>query len=291
MKKTAILATVSAALFSGSLMAQTVVTVNGAKIDSSELDRRVAMVYQSSKGQVGDSPELRQALLGEAVEELVVSQEARRLGLDKSSGYKTAHSDALKQVKQQGDDKRPDFKEQWAIFENGLLARFYAEDVLQKNPVTEEQVQQRYELVKKQKDGVEEIQLGEIVTDSAKQAQAAIRDLGAKKKFADVAKKYGIQPVVKAGQVPMLEFVAMPQLEQMNSKVFQAVQNLKKGQFTKTPLTDGKVYVVFYVNEKRAIEVPAFEAVRKQVQQQLEIERVQQAVGGLLEKAEIVEAK
>ena len=48
MKPTYIAAALSAALISGSLFAQTVVTVNGTKIDSSELDLRVQSVVAGS---------------------------------------------------------------------------------------------------------------------------------------------------------------------------------------------------------------------------------------------------
>ena len=56
MKPTYIAAALSAARVSGSLFAQTVVTVNGTKIDSSELYRRVQAVVAGSQGQVQDSP-------------------------------------------------------------------------------------------------------------------------------------------------------------------------------------------------------------------------------------------
>ena len=110
MNKTRLFAAISAALLTGSVLAQTVVTVNGTKIDSSELDARAKFVQQQSQGKVQDTPELRQYIANEVVLETVVTQEAKRLQLDKSSEYKTVEADALKQAREKGLDKQHYFK-------------------------------------------------------------------------------------------------------------------------------------------------------------------------------------
>ena len=46
--------------FSGSLAAKTLVTVNGTKIDSSEIDLHVKNLQTQSQGKVQDTPQLRQ---------------------------------------------------------------------------------------------------------------------------------------------------------------------------------------------------------------------------------------
>lgn len=73
MKKTYIAAT-AALLLSGSVFAETVATVNGTKIDSSELDNRVNAIVQESKDQVQDTPDLRRYVAEQIVVETVVSQ-------------------------------------------------------------------------------------------------------------------------------------------------------------------------------------------------------------------------
>ena len=62
MKKTYLTSALMLAAFSGSLMAQTLVTVNGTKIDSKEIDAQVKMLQSQSNGQLQDSPALRQNL-------------------------------------------------------------------------------------------------------------------------------------------------------------------------------------------------------------------------------------
>ena len=58
MKKHYFLPALIMALFSGSLMAETLLTVNGNKIDSREIDRQIKLIRQDNP-QISDSPELR----------------------------------------------------------------------------------------------------------------------------------------------------------------------------------------------------------------------------------------
>ncbi|MBD3613906.1 peptidyl-prolyl cis-trans isomerase [Kingella kingae] len=290
MNKTRLFAAISAALLTGSVLAQTVVTVNGTKIDSSELDARAKFVQQQSQGKVQDTPELRQYIANEVVLETVVTQEAKRLQLDKSSEYKTVEADALKQAREKGLDKQPDFKGNWTRFQNQLLMDVYAQDVAKKNPVSDADVQKRYDDIKSRYHNTDEVQLGEIVTDKEDQAKVAIRELGAKKSFADVAKKYSIDPAVKAGQPALNEYTSLVDLKDGRPKIFEAVQNLKKGEYTRNALKGEGIFVVFYANDKRKITVPAFDQIRDNVRDELQQERVQAAVGKLMQQAKIVPA-
>lgn len=285
MNKTRIAAALLAAAFSGSLMAETVVTVNGSKIDSSDISRRTQLIRQQSQGQAADSAELRQYAAAQLVEEAVLSQEAKRLGLDKSKEFKEAEAAMLKEAKDKGFDKNTT-----ADARNRLLMQAFVIDVLKKNPVTDAQVQERYNQWKNRYQNQQEVQLGEIVTDKADQAQAAIKDLGAKKPFADVAKKYSIDPRVKAGETPIMGFIPLPDLQE-NARIYQAVSSLKKGEFTRQPLTDGNIHVVFYVNDKRAIQIPPIEQVRQNISAGLADERIGQNVSRVMQAAKIEEAK
>lgn len=291
MKRTRLAAALTGLLISGSVLAQTVVTVNGTKIDSSELDARAKFVQQQSQGQVQDTPELRQFIANEVVVETVVTQEARRLQLDKSTEYKTIEADALKQAREKGLDKQPDFKANWARFQNQLLMDVYAQHIVKQNPVTDAQLQERYNEIKTRYQNTDEVQLGEIVTEKAEQAQAAIRELAAKKSFADVAKKYSIDPAIKAGQAVFGEYSSLIDLKEDRPKIYEAVGSLKKGEFTRTPLAGQQIYVVFYVNDKRKVNVETFEKVRDNLRAGMSNERVQDAVGKLMQAAKIVPAQ
>ena len=290
MKPTYIAAALSAALISGSLFAQTVVTVNGTKIDSSELDRRVQAVVASSQGQVQDSPELRQFIAQQTVVETVVTQAAKKQGLDKSKEYKDVETESMKQAKAQGADKQADFKQQWADYQNQLLMQVYARDVINKNPVTDAQVKQRYNEIKQRYDNTDEIQVGEIIADNAVQIKAAERDLKAKKSFAEVARKYSIDPNIKAGGAVFSDYISVRDLQEARPQIYQAIGSLKKGQYSK-PVSGDKLHAIYYVNDKRKIKVEPFEQINEGLRASMANERVQEAVGNLMQSASIVPAQ
>ena len=290
MKPTHIAAALSAALLSGSLLAQTVVTVNGTKIDSSELDRRVQAVVSSSQGQIQDSPELRQFIAQQTVMETVVTQAAKKQGLDKSKDYKDVEAESMKQAKAQGADKQADFKQQWADYQNQLLMQIYARDVITKNPVTDAQVKQRYNEIKQRYDNTDEIQVGEIITDNAEQIKAAERDLKAKKSFAEVARKYSIDPNIKAGGAVFSDYISVRDLQEARPQIYQAIGSLKKGQYSK-PVSGDKLHAIYYVNDKRKIKVEPFEQINEGLRASMANERVQEAVGNLMQSASIVPAQ
>ena len=52
---------------SGFAFAQTVVTVNGTKIDSKEIDNQVSMLVKESNNQIQDSPQLRKEITNRLV--------------------------------------------------------------------------------------------------------------------------------------------------------------------------------------------------------------------------------
>ena len=185
MKKTYLTSALMLAAFSGGLMAQTLVTVNGTKIDSKEIDAQVKLLQSQSNGRLQDSPALRQNLTQRQVTQTLVTQEARRLKLEQSSQYKQALEQARAAAKQDGSDKQPNFKQQWAVYEGDLLAQAYMAYVLGNNPVTDSDVQRAYTDFSNFYKGSQEVQLGEILTRSSTDAQKAEADLKAKKKLSN----------------------------------------------------------------------------------------------------------
>lgn len=291
MKKTSTLLLTSLLLaFSGSVSAATVVTVNGVKIDSSDIERRARNVQANSQGQVVDGPPLRQYLTNALVVEQLVSQEAKRLKLDQSSQYKAAEAEALQQIKTQGLDKVPTFKQDWADFQSNLLMETYAEHILKQNPVTDAQIQQKYQSIKSRYHQQNEVQLGGILSNKAADIDAALKDLKNKKKFADVAKKYSMDENTKHNG-GLQNYTAMVDLKENNPMIYQAIANLNKGQFTQTPLKEGEAQLILYVNDIRKINVPTFEQLKGQIKGDLESEQIDLAVNQLGQKAKIVPAK
>lgn len=292
MKKTYLASALMLATLSGSLLAQTLVTVNGTKIDSKTIDDQVKILQSQSNGQVQDSPALRQNLTERQVGTTLVGQEAKRLKLDQSSEYKQALEQARAAAKQQGADKKPLFKQEWAAYENELLNQAYMAHVVRGNPVTDTEVRTAYNNFSNFYKGSQEVQMGEIITRSKADADKAIADLKAKKNFQTVARQYTIDPQGKQnGGIPA-NYVRLKDLEQGAPAIYAAVKDLKKGGYTATPLQDNNgLFGVFYVNDKRAVKVPSFEEAKPGITQDLQAARVDAAIQALYQKADIKPAK
>ncbi len=273
MKKTYFTSALMLALTSGTLFAQTLVTVNGQAIDSSVIDDQVASV-RASNPNVQDTPELRQILTERQVISTVVTQEAKKLKLDQSAEFKAALEQARADAAKQGADKKPTFKTEWAVFENDLLGQAFAAHIVRQYPVQEKDVKAAYNDFR-------------IVTDSSSNAQKAIADLDAKKSFVSVLNQYSIDEAAKkAGGIPKA-YVPLKDLQESAPPLYAAIKDLKKGTHTKTPLQNGNLYAVFYVNDRRNVTVPSYEASKNEIGSDLQAARVDAAIQSLLKKASI----
>ena len=286
MKKKHLISMLMTALVSGSLSAQTLVTVNGQAIDSSVIDAQVAAL-RAANNKIPDSPELRRELTERQVINTVVSQEAKRLKLDQSAEFKQALEHARTDAKKQGADKKAHFKTEWAAFESDLLGQAYAIHVLRQNPVQEKDVKTAYDNFSNFYKGTQEVQLGEIITRTQADAQKAISDLNAKKSFASVLKQYSIDERAKQAGGIQQGYVPLKDLQEAVPPLYAAVKDLKKGAHTTTPLQDGDVYAVFYVNDRRDVKLPSYDESKSSIAQDLQASRDDEALQSLLQKATI----
>ena len=216
-----------------------------------------------------------------------VTQEAKKLKLDQSAEFKAALEQARADAAKQGADKKATFKTEWAVFENDLLGQAFAAHIVRQYPVQEKDVKAAYNDFSNFYKGTQEVQLGEIVTDSSSNAQKAIADLDAKKSFVSVLNQYSIDETAKkAGGIPKA-YVPLKDLQESAPPLYAAVKDLKKGAHTKTPLQNGNLYAVFYVNDRRNVTVPSYEAAKNEIGSDLQAARVDAAIQSLLKKASI----
>lgn len=286
MKKKHLISMLMTALVSGSLSAQTLVTVNGQAIDSSVIDAQVAAL-RAANNKIPDSPELRRELTERQVINTVVSQEAKRLKLDQSAEFKQTLEHARTDAKKQGADKKAHFKTEWAAFESDLLGQAYAIHVLRQNPVQEKDIKTAYDNFSNFYKGTQEVQLGEIITRTQADAQKAISDLNAKKSFASVLKQYSIDERAKQAGGIQQGYVPLKDLQEAVPPLYAAVKDLKKGAHTTTPLQDSDVYTVFYVNDRRDVKLPTYDESKNDIAKDLQTSRVDEALQSLLQKAAI----
>ena len=274
--KAKILTSVALLACSGSLFAQTLATVNGQKIDSSVIDAQVA-AFRAENSRAEDSPRLRQALLENEVVNTVVAQEVKRLKLDQSAEFKDTLAKLRAEAKKSGDDKKPSFKTIWSAVEYELNGRAYALHIAKTQPVSEQDAKVAYDNISGFYKGTQEVQLGEVLTDKEDNAKKAVADLKAKKGFDAVLKQYSLNDRAKQTGAPD-EYVPLKNLEQDALPLYQAVKDLKKGEFTAVPLKNGNFYGVYYVNDRRDVKVPSFDELKEQIAGDLQAERIDRAV-------------
>lgn len=287
MKKQLIAAAILLGL-TGIATAQTVATVNGTKIDSKEVDNQVAVLVQESQNQIQDTPELRKSITGRLVTRTLLIQAAKKQNLDKDPEYLNALNQAEAEAKRLGDDKKPGFKEEWAFFKDNLLTQAYLASVAKNNPVKPEDVRNAYNDMVKYYSGTQEVQLGEILTRDADTANKAIAKLKEKKSFATVAKEFTIDPAGREnGGIPK-GYVAMKDLQDSATPVYNAIKDLKKGQYTPAPVQgNGNIYAVFYVNDKRNVKLPTQKEMEPILSRRLQSATLAQAIDQLYKNANI----
>ena len=127
--------------------------------------------------------------------------------------------------------KKATFKTEWAVFENDLLGQAFAAHIVRQYPVQEKDVKAAYNDFSNFYKGTQEVQLGEILTDSSSNAQKAIADLDAKK-LVSVLNQYSIDEAAKkAGGIPKA-YVPLKDLQESAPPLYAAVKDLKKRRAT-----------------------------------------------------------
>ena len=285
MKKT-LTAAILMAAFVTSASAQTLVTVNGEKIDSSAIDTQVQLIAQQSQGKVTDSQQLRAGLLNRMVTQTLVNQEAKKLKLEQSVAYKDALEKSRASAKQQGADKQANFKQQFAAYERDLLSDTYMYHVVSQNPVDEADVQKFYDEYKARYKGTDEVKLSEIFVSSEADAKAVVADLKKGQNFADVAKAKSVDASAKQSGGVNPRYMPLKDLQESAPLVYGAVSKLKKGQYSQA-VNAQNVWAVFKVDDKRAVDVPEFAKMKPAILNQLSNERINNAIGQLYQNADI----
>ena len=118
MKKTLLAIALMASM--AGVSTKTVVTVNGEKIDSAVIDRQVSDLNKQSKGQIKDSPELRERLKQNAIVHTVIVQEAKKRKLDDSAEYKDFIKRTKDEADKRGESKKASFKQDFEDFKEKL---------------------------------------------------------------------------------------------------------------------------------------------------------------------------
>lgn len=255
--KLAALAILSALVFNPAYAEEkSAALVNGVSIPQSRVD--LAVKTELAQGQA-DTPELRKNIRETLIKRELMIQEADKLHLDKS----------------------PEVLQEMEMAKQSVLINAFLLDYMKKNPISEDVLKQEYE-ARKAKLGDKEYNARHILVGTEDEAKAIITQLNKKTKFAKlVAKSKDTGSAAQGGSLGW----AVP--SNFVPPFAQALQSLKKGEYTKVPVQSQFGWHVILLDDERALKVPAFEEVKPQLQQRLQQQAIQKAIADLLAKAKV----
>jgi peptidyl-prolyl cis-trans isomerase C len=231
--------------------------VNGVSIPQSRVDLRVKIA--TSQGQA-DTPELRKAIRDDMVSLEVLTQEAKKKGLDKD----------------------PEVIQQIELADQSVLVSAFVQDYAKNHPISEDQLKQEYDKLKVSL-GSKEYKVSHILVDSEDEAKAIIVQLNKKAKFAKIAKEKS-KDAGSAEHGGELDW-AVP--TNFVPPFANALLSLKKGTYTKEPVKTQFGWHVIKLEDVRDLKVPSFEELKPQIQQRLQQQSIQAYVADLRSKAKI----
>lgn len=231
--------------------------VNGVAIPQARVDMRVKAA--SAQGQA-DSPDLRKSIREDLINLEVMAQEATRLGVA----------------------KKPEVLQQIELARQSVLAGNYMQDYVKSNPVTEDQIKQEYEK-QKSKLGDKEYNTRHILVETEAEAKAIIAQLDKKAKFEKLAteKSKDSGSATRGGSLDW----ASP--SSYVPPFANALKNLKKGEYTKSPVQSQFGWHIIRLEDVRDLKAPAYDEVKPQLQQRLQQQLVQKVIADLKAKAKI----
>lgn len=230
--------------------------VNGVAISQERIEMNVKGAVAQGRA---DSPELRNAIRDDLISREVIVQTAEKSGLDKT----------------------PEVANQIQIAKQAVLVNAYVQDYLKKNPVSEAQIKQAYDTYKA-KLGDKEYNARHILVKTEGEAKDIIAKLGKKEKFDKLAKAS-----LDAGSAEHGGSLGWTVPNRFVEPFANALLNLKKGEYTKTPVQTQFGWHVIMLDDIRPLKAPVYEELKPQLEQRLEQQAVQKAVAALRAAAKI----
>lgn len=248
MKKLIKLLMLSTAFMVSYSFAETVY-INGKPIDQKIIDQTMNQFKKSSPMAASqmNNPQFKKQILQSIGMQQAILMEGNKQGLDKTSQYQQK----LQEVK----------------------PMLYAQILQDKASasITDAQALARYNKMKMEAANQQQYEVSHILVKDQKVANDILKQLKAGKKFADLAKKYSIDPGSKdkggdlgwsdgSNYVP--EFTA-------------SVKGLKKGQYTVIPVKTQFGYHIIMLNDVKkgaATSMPPFDKMKDQIKQEIQME-------------------
>lgn len=231
-------------------------TVNGQNIPQYVYDAFLA--EQKAQG-APDSAELKAAVKEELIRREILTQEAKKKGLD----------------------KKPEIQGQIELARQAVLIRAALADYVRAHPVSDDKLKKDFETIKAQM-GNTEYKTRHVLVEKEDDAKAIIAKLDKGEKFADLAKQ-SKDPGSKdnggdLGWSAPASYV----------KPFaEALQKLKKGEYTKAPVKTDFGFHVILLEDSRPLNHPPFDQIKPQLQQRASQQVVEDYIKELRAKAKL----
>lgn len=234
-------------------------SVNGVLIPNAYFD---AMNRERETAGQPASAEFANAMKDELVNREILSQAAKKKGLDKS----------------------PTVAAQMDMARQAVLIRAFFEDYVKANPISDAQLKADYEKYVVQL-GDKEFKVRHILVDKEDDAKAIIASLKRGETFEKLAKEKSKDTGSKDNGGDLDWAPAGRYVPEFAT----AVKAQAKGQLSETPVKTPFGYHVIRVDDSRAMKVPSFDEVKDKFRQQAQQEQVAALVQDLRGKAKIEE--
>ena len=227
------------------VMAQNVAVVNGKPVPMSRVD---ALIKTATHGQEA-TPEMKAQAKDQVVIREIFAQEAEKKGIANTPEYKT-QLDLVRQT----------------VLINTLFQNF-----IKAHPISDADALAEYNKIKAEQSG-QEYDARHILVDSEDEAKKLIAQIKNGAKFEDLAKKNSKD----TGSAENGGDLGWAKPGSYVPEFATALQGLKKGQMTDTPVKTQFGYHIIRLEDTRAAQFPSFDEVKDKVKQQLEQVKLQE---------------
>ncbi|WP_413436568.1 peptidyl-prolyl cis-trans isomerase [Sulfuriferula sp. GW1] len=234
-----------------------VAVVNGIAIPQSQYD-----LLKQDRIQQGqpDNEQTAAALRDSLINAQILAQQATKMGLDKD----------------------PTMQTRLDLVKTEMLAKAFLANYIKTHPISEADLKAQYDKVKAQM-GSKEYEVSHILVDNEAEAKKIIAELNSKKaKFEDLAKKYSKDSSAAKGG--LIGWAAPGNLVKEFS---DAMVQLKKGEYTKTPVHTQFGWHVIRVDNIRDLKLPPFNEVKDQLRGQMEQEMIKKEIADMRASAKV----
>lgn len=183
---------------------------------------------------------------------------------------------------EKGLDKTPRLAAAMEMLRREQLTKAYLEDYVKGHPVTDAEIQSEYDKAKASATGNNEYKARHILVREESEAKAILAQLKKKTAFDKLAKEKSKDP----GSAKNGGDLGWNVPDAFVKEFGEALKSLKKGE-TSEPVKTQFGYHIIKLEDMRPAKIPPLDEVKNDIRQQLQQQRVREAVKGLRASAKI----